>query len=103
MPCVGRNCHGVPLAHFHFFPFGAGVFNAPLNDHQNLGAVGVVVARVALAGFEHATADCHLGRVAKRPSGEPGEVAPVKSLFRGLGICENLDVRFHGLFFFLVG
>ena len=51
MPDVGRNGRGVALSDFEFFSVRPGVLYSSLDNHQDFRAIGMIVARITLAGI----------------------------------------------------
>jgi hypothetical protein len=95
MPHVRQNGDRVSRLHFGFRLIGHCVANVPLNNDQDFAAVRVIVARIAAAGFEPATAHREVAGVTESATGVPGETAPFKIEFLRLFGRQQLNSVLH--------
>lgn len=102
MPDIGRDHNGITLPQLSFLITSDSVSNPAVNHHQRLRAIRVVMPAVRMAWLQDAAANGHLVAIAKRPIGEPGEVAPVKFLPLRFGVGEDFNISGHWNRFFLM-
>ena len=64
VPDIGRDHNGITFAQLSFLISSDGVPNPPVNHHQRLRAIRVIMTAVRMAWFEDAAANGHLMAVA---------------------------------------